>query len=173
MFAERADEIFRKVLALVNVSADLADPAFLAFGLGLRLNICLIVGVGHRVLVADHAGFGDGAEEHAVRAEIDVILDFKGHEGVDVLPEEDQAVVRTEHFLAGELVDCAAGAEAEILKDLERCFDREAVHVHLAGLLDNVVRVVLLLDADRDHVRRRCDLGNGIDNQAVVFRAVV
>lgn len=55
MLAQRADDILGELVALVDVAANLADKAFLAFGLGLRLDVLLIVVVGHGLPVADDA----------------------------------------------------------------------------------------------------------------------
>ena len=87
MLAERADEIVRQV-ALVDVSADLADPALLSLGRGLRLDVLLIVRIRHRVAVGDNARLFDAADEHPVRAEIDLVLDLERHERVDVFRQE-------------------------------------------------------------------------------------
>ena len=46
MLAQRADIIFGKLFAFVDIAADLADIAFL-FGFGLGFHIFLVVGVGH------------------------------------------------------------------------------------------------------------------------------
>ncbi len=51
MFAQRADDIFRKFIAFIDVSADFAYPAFFAFGLWLWFYIFLIVGVSHGLLI--------------------------------------------------------------------------------------------------------------------------
>ena len=61
MLAQRADDILGELVALVDVAANLADEAFFALGLGLRLDILLIVGVGHGLPVIDDAGFGHAA----------------------------------------------------------------------------------------------------------------
>ena len=39
VLAERADEVLRKLLSLIDISADFADPALLALCLGLRLDV--------------------------------------------------------------------------------------------------------------------------------------
>ncbi len=54
MFAERADEIFRKFITLVNISAHLAYESFLAFRFRLWFYIVLIVVVGHGLDFGDH-----------------------------------------------------------------------------------------------------------------------
>ena len=74
MLAQRADDILGELVALVDVAANLADKAFLAFGLGLRLDVLLIVVVGHGLPVADDAGFGHAADEHAVGTQIHILL---------------------------------------------------------------------------------------------------
>ena len=49
MFAERAYEILRQLVAFVDVTAYNAHKAFLAFGLRLWLHIILILGISHRI----------------------------------------------------------------------------------------------------------------------------
>ena len=66
MFAERADEIFRKFITLVNISAHLAYESFLAFRCRLWFYIVLIVVVGHGLDFGDHTGLGNAADEHSV-----------------------------------------------------------------------------------------------------------
>ena len=51
MLAERADEILGERVALVNVSAYLAYPTLFALGLGFGLYVCVVVGVGHSLLI--------------------------------------------------------------------------------------------------------------------------
>ena len=62
MFAQRADVVFRKLIAFVDISADFAYKAFLSFCLWLRFYIVLVVGVGHGLLVTHDAGFGDSSD---------------------------------------------------------------------------------------------------------------
>ena len=63
--------------------------------------------------------------------------------------------------------------EAEALENRERCVCGKAVNIHSAGLLNDVMRIVLLVDSYGNPVRRVCDLGNSIDDKAVVLFAVV
>lgn len=48
----------------------------------------------------------------------------------------------------------------------------QTAYVHHAGLLDDVVGIILLVDGDGDAVGGVGDLRNGIDDQAVVLAAV-
>ena len=84
MFAERADEIFRKLITLVNISAHLAYESFLAFRCRLWFYIVLIVVVGHGLDFGDHAGLGNAADEHSVSAEIHIVFYLQGHESIDI-----------------------------------------------------------------------------------------
>ena len=88
-----ADEVVGQGVPLVDVAADLAHEALLPLGLGLGLHVLLVVGVGHGGLVADDPGLGHGADEHAVGAQVHILLHLQGQEGVDILGEEGQAVV--------------------------------------------------------------------------------
>ena len=84
MLAQRADVVLGKLVALVNEAADLADVAFLACGLGLGLDVVLIVGVGHCLLLGDDARLNDGADEHSVRSQIDIVLNLEREERVEL-----------------------------------------------------------------------------------------
>ena len=67
MLAKGTDEVLGKLIALVNIAADLADEALLSARFGLGLDVALVIGVGHAGGSGDHAGFGDRADEHSVR----------------------------------------------------------------------------------------------------------
>ena len=84
MFAQRADDIFRKFIAFVDISADFAYPAFFAFSLWLRFYVFLVVGVSHGILIAHNTGLCDAADEHSVSAKIYVVFHFQGHESIDI-----------------------------------------------------------------------------------------
>ena len=133
----------------------------------------LIVGVGHGLPVAHHPRFGDGADEHSVGAQIHILLHLQGKRRVDVLGQDGQPVVRTDGRHAGKFVRRAAALEAEGLKDLEGRVHGQAVHVENAGLLDDMMRIVGLVDVDGDAVGIVGDLRNGVHDQAVVPLAVV
>ena len=156
-----------------SIAADLADVALLAFGLGLRLDVVLIVGVSHRLLLGDDARLNDGADEHSVRSQVNVIFNLEREERIDVLREEPKSVVRPHLLNARKLVGRSSRLETEVLENGERRIGRQAVDVHYARLLDDVVRIVVLVDGDRDPVGRVRHLRNGIDDEAVVLLAVV
>ena len=98
---------------------------------------------------------------------------LKGEEGVDIAGEEDKAVVCARGRVIGELVDVSAALEAKGFKDLEGGFSGEAVDVHFARLLNDVVRVVFFVDRYADAVGGARELGDGIYDQAVVLFAIV
>ena len=77
MFAERADVVRRKFIAFIDIAADFAYPAFLLGGGFLRLDVGLIIVVGHRLNVGKCLGFRHAADEKAMRAEIDVVFDLQ------------------------------------------------------------------------------------------------
>ena len=60
-----------------------------------------------------------------------------------------------------------------MLEDLEGRFHRQAVDVHLARGLDDLVGIVGLVDAHGNAVGGVGDLGHGVDDAAVVLLAVV
>ena len=51
MLAERTNKILGKGIALVNVTADLADVTFFALCLGLGLYVCVIVAISHSIII--------------------------------------------------------------------------------------------------------------------------
>ena len=74
MLTQGADEILRQCIALVNISADLANEAFLALSFGFWLNIALIISVAHRFLIGNNSCLGNGADEHTVGIKVNVLL---------------------------------------------------------------------------------------------------
>ena len=118
MLAQRADDIFRKFIAFIDVSADFAYPAFFAFGLWLWLYMFLVVGVSHGILIAHDTGLCDAADEHSVSAEIHIVFYLQGHESIDIFVQEYQAVVGVVYFLSGKFIGVSAGLEAELLRSL-------------------------------------------------------
>ena len=92
MLAQRADEVLRQLVALVDIPAHLADEPVLALGLGARLYMLLVVGVCHRLAVGQHLRLGYVADEHAVRVEVDVLRHLERNIGVDVVGQHRQAV---------------------------------------------------------------------------------
>ena len=173
MFAERANKVVGKGVAFVNVSAYLADIALLAFRLRLGLDVVKVIGISHRGLVADNARFGHGADKHSVRAEIDILLDFQRERGVDITRKDDKPVVGTDGIAVRKLIDVSSALESEGLKDGERRIDGKAVDVHLAGLFDDMVRIVILIYIDRDQVRSVGNLSDRVDDKTVVAFSVV
>ena len=173
MLAERTYEVLGQLVTLVHISANLADIALFTCGFGLRLDIVLVVGIGHGLLVGKHSCFGDGADEHSVGIKVDILLNLQRHKCVDIFRQENKAVVRAKLFLASELVSGSSAPETEGLKHLERSINGQAVDVHNAGLLYNMMGVILLVDADCNSVRSIGYLSNGVDNETVVLFAVV
>ena len=86
--------------------------------------------------------------------QIYVLFYLERHESVNIAGQEDQAVVRAKRRAIGEFVDIASALEAEGLKYLEGSVHRQAVDVHFARLLDDVVGIVDLVDGNSDAVRR-------------------
>ena len=172
MIAKRAYKILRQLVPFINVAAHLAHPALFALGLGLGLYVLLVVGVGHGLHMGDHPGLGYRADEHAVGVQVHILLHLQRHEGVDELGQKRQPIVRAQNLLARELVRRAAGLEAEVLENREGRVLGQTVDVHDPCLLDNVMGIVVLVDAHRNAVGGVGHLGHGVDNQAIVLFAV-
>ncbi len=169
VFAQRADDIFRKFIPFIDISADFAYKSFLAVGFRLRFDVLLIVGVGHSILIAHDAGFSDAADKHAVGAQINILFYFQGHKSVDVFVQEYQPISGTVDLFSGKLVCRSSGLEAKLLEDGEWSVYGQAVDIHDAGLLDYMVRIVFLIDIDRHTIRIICQLGDGIYNETIVL----
>ena len=173
VLAQRTNEIIGQRFALVDVSADLANVALLAVCLGLGLYVFMVVCVGHRLAVRDDSRFINRADEHAVRAEINVVLHGERHCGVDILGKYDQTVVRADGGTVFKLVRVASALEAKGLKYRKGRVYRQAVDVHFARLLYGVVRVIGLVDCNRNARGIVRNLRNGVDDQSVVLLTVV
>ena len=119
VLAQRADKVIGHVRALVDVAADLADPALLLLGRGvlLGLDVRVIVAVGTGRAVGEDLRLHDvGDKEHLV-FELAGLHDFAGEDGVGVLRDVAHAVSRA--LAVGhirELVHVAAALEAEALE---------------------------------------------------------
>ena len=119
MFAQWADDIFRKFIAFIDISADFAYPAFFAFSLWLWFYMFLIVGVSHGLLIVHDTGLCDAADEHSVSTKIYVIFHFQRHESIDIFVQEYQSIVRVVHFLACKFIGASAGLEADAQAKLQ------------------------------------------------------
>ena len=82
MLAERADKIIRQNITLVNITAHLADKAFFALGLGLRLDIILIIIICHGLGVGYYARLGNKAYKHSVRVKVHILLNLERHKRI-------------------------------------------------------------------------------------------
>ena len=84
MLAQRADDIFRKFISFIDISADFAHESFLAVCFRLRFYVLLVVGVGHGILIAHDTGFCDAADEHTVSAQINIPVSYTHLSELDV-----------------------------------------------------------------------------------------
>ena len=87
--------------------------------------------------------------------------------------KEDQTVIGAERLAICELIHVSSALETEYLEYLEGRVGGQTVDVHLAGLLYNVVRVVLLIDGHGDTVGSVGHLSYGVDDKSVVLLAVI
>ena len=158
MLAERTYKILGKLVSLIDITANLADKAFLALGLRLRLNVLLIIGICHCLGVRNNPRLGDRADKHSVGVEVNILLNLERHKRVDVSRQEGKSVIRTKRCDALKLIRISAASEAEVFKHAERCVNRKTVDIHFARLLDNMVRIVVLIDRYGNPVRRVCNL---------------
>ena len=80
VLAEGTNEVIGQLLALINITAYFAYPAFFAIGLGLGLNVVLIVCVSHSFFIGKYSRLCNTAYKHTVGIHVNVLLDFEGHE---------------------------------------------------------------------------------------------
>ena len=173
MFTQWTDIIFRKFIAFVDISADFTYKSFLTFCFRFRFYIFLIIGVAHCLLVTYHAGFCHTADEHSVSSQIYILLYFQGHKCVDIFVQEYQSVIRTIHLLSRKFIHASSTLETKLFKYRERSFYRETVYIHHPCLLDNMVRIICLIDINCNAERRVCQLCNCIDDQSVILFTVI
>ena len=173
MFAQRADVIFRKLIAFIDKSADFAYKAFLAFCLWFWFYIFLIVGVCHSIDVVDYTSLCYGTDEHSVCIKIYILLYLQRHECVDIFWQEHKSVVGTKCLHICKFVCCSSALESKVLEYAERSLCGQAVYVHHTSLFDNMVGIVCLIDINCHTERRVCQLCNCIDDQSVILLAII
>ena len=139
MLAQWTDEVIRKIFAFMYISAYLAYPALLALSLWLWLNVTEVVRIGHCLFIVQYAGLGHRANEHAVRSQIDYLLDLKAESCIDILWHNAKAVIRANCLLVRKLIYDSPALEPKLFENRERCVDRQAIHVHYARLLNYVI----------------------------------
>ena len=180
MFAQGAFDVVGEEIALVDVAAHRTHPAAFAvlgfFGRGLRLgfDVLLVVVVGRGGLVGQHLGVEHIGDEHRVRAEIDALVDTAGQITVGVLGDVEHMVHGTVFSLAGgELVHLATRLEPEMLENEHWRFGGQHADVEHTGILDEVVRVVALVDRNGNLQGVARHLNHRVDNAAVVNVVII
>ena len=116
VLTQGANEILGELLALVNVTADLANVSALPLGFGSGLYVIVVIGIGHGFTIRQNTRLGNGADEHSVRIHIDILLDLEGKEGIDISGEEYQAVIRAERGTIGKFIGIASAGKAKNFK---------------------------------------------------------
>ena len=104
VLAKRADIVLGQSVALVDVSAYLANIALFAFGFRLWLYVALIVCVGHRFFIREDSCFAYRADEHSVSVKIHILLYLQRHKGIDVPRQKYKSVVGAQRLATGEFV---------------------------------------------------------------------
>ena len=94
MFTDGADEILGKSITLVDISADFADKAFFLAGLGLGLDVSVIVSIGYAFSASDNFSIGHFAYEHSVRVEIKILFNFKRNICVYIFSKTNEDVAK-------------------------------------------------------------------------------
>jgi len=77
MLAQRANDVFRKFIAFVDIAADFADKTFFTFCFRLRFYILLVISVSHGILITHNTGFCNATDEHSMRIKVDILFYFQ------------------------------------------------------------------------------------------------
>ena len=179
MFAQRAFEIGWEGFSFIDIATHLAHPATFAVlrllcGLGFGLDVLLIIVVGHAGLVGQHLGIKHVGDEHGMRAEVDALGNTASQKGISVFRDVEHMVDGTVFRLAVcKFVHLASRLEAEVLEDLHWRLGSQHADVEHAGVLDEVVGVVALVDRHCDLQGVARDLYHRVDDAAVVDVVVV
>ena len=174
MLAKRADKVGGQLLTLIDVAADLADPALLLGERGrLRLDVFKVVAVGHGRDVRQLACLGHVGNEQHMRFKLNGLDDLAGQErlraGGDVADAIDGARGR---LRVGKFVDIAPGLEAIVLEHGKRRVLRQNGDIEHTGLFDHIAGVIAFIDGDADALGCVGLLHDGVDDAAVVLFAV-
>ena len=153
MLTQRADEIIGQVFAFMDISADFTYPTLFTVCLRFGFHVFLIICVGHGIQIGKYTRLGHGADEDTVAAQINVLFHLQGEESVDITMQESQPVIGTQRRHFCKLIYLSAGLETEVFKNGEGCIHRQTVNVHNAGFFDDIMGVILFVDAHSDTVR--------------------
>ena len=164
MLAQRADKAFGQGIALVNITADGADPALLFGSLGLGLDVGVVILIGAGGGVAQHLSVRYLGEEQGVAAQINALYHRGGHGHIGAAGEMIQAVL-TPGLVGevGELVHVAARLHAEVLEQGEVSLGGDAADGEAAGAENHVMGIIALghgngnADGIVGHLRDRVD----------------
>ena len=181
VLAPGADEVGGEGVAFVDVAADVANPALLAFlcrrdacaPSGFRLDVLLVIVIGDAGAVGEDLGLHHAGDEQGVGAQVDALGDNATNHAVDEFGQVEQAVVGAQLLLAfGEFVDIPAALETEVLERLHGGLLAERTEIELQRPQHHVVREVGLVDADGNLQRIAGDLLRHVDDAGVVFLAL-
>ena len=135
----------------------------------LRLDIALVIGVGHGFRAGEHLAVGDVRDEHGMRSEIQLLDDLAGEIGVGIFRDVEHPVLTAGGIRpVRELVRVLAAAETEVGEDVERSLLGEHGDIENSGFLYHVMRFVCLVHRDRDPVGCCGYLHRRVDDAAVV-----
>ena len=158
-------------LFIINESAYGANVAFsgrLCFL--FRLDVRVIVSVGHTLSVGDYLSLGCVTDKEKVRAEIDGVGNGEGNIGVDISGKDGESVFASFRGTVCEFVNVSSASEAERLKYGEGSFNREAERVHFTGFYDRLCGIVRLAYGNRYFVVRY--LSDSVYYASVVTSAI-
>lgn len=174
MLTDWAGEIFGKFLANIFISADAAAPDSLALccladGLGLRLDILLVVVIRGRGNIGEHLHLGDETNEEHVSSQIDSLFHVGRDKGVGATHDGHRAVGDAATIgEVSELIDRASALEAEVLEQFEVGSLAEDGGCEPARALDELGGQVALVQGHGNAVWLCRYLSYGVANTAIV-----
>ena len=133
----------------------------------------MVVSIGHCGLSVELARFGQQTDENSVCSDLLVAFNPKGHIGIYVFCGNSKLVFRAQEITALELIGVASALEAKTLKNRERRTFRDGADVEKSCFLDNVVRVVCLVDRNKNAQRVACELNDGVADHSVILFTVI
>ena len=172
MLTQWTNIIIRKFLSFIDISTYHTYESFLSFCLRFWFYMFLIVSVCHRFFIIHHTSLCHGTDKHSVCIQIHILLHFQCKEGIDIFWKEGNTIVCTQHIPSFEFICFSSALESKSFKHFKRCFHGETVDIHHTSLLDDIMRIIRLIDVDCHTVWIVCQLCNGVDDQSVILLTV-
>ena len=171
VLAQGAEVVVGDLLALIDIATDGAHPLLFLGGsaLGLGLDVALVIAVGAGGFGREHLGIDDLGDEEDMAAQIQMLSDLAGEQGVGGGGQVVQAVFAAGHVGKSlELIYVAAGLHTEALEQGEGSGGGQSGDVELPGAQDHLTGQIFLDGGDGDSGGVVGHLNGGVDDAAVV-----